>query len=103
MDYLPKGPAGGELFAVFRHFSPLTGPRAYVKKYSVYKSGDNFELGEGKLLLSLRRPSAVDNFEGIAVRRTQDGVVRLYLVSDDNFSRNQRSLLFVFNVLQILN
>lgn len=40
----------------------------------------------------------IDNFEGIAVRQRPDGGVRLYLISDDNFSDRQRTLLMVFDL-----
>ncbi len=40
----------------------------------------------------------IDNFEGIAARRMPDGRVRLYVVSDDNFSGTQRSLLMIYDV-----
>jgi len=40
----------------------------------------------------------IDNFEGIAARRMPDGRVRLFIVSDDNFSASQRTLLMVYNV-----
>jgi hypothetical protein len=40
----------------------------------------------------------MDNFEGVAARRMPDGRVRLYIVSDDNFSASQRTLLMIFEV-----
>lgn len=40
----------------------------------------------------------MDNFEGVAARRMPDGRVRLYVVSDDNFSASQRTLLMIFDV-----
>lgn len=40
----------------------------------------------------------IDNFEGIAARQMPDGRVRLYVVSDDNFSASQRTLLMVYDV-----
>jgi hypothetical protein len=42
--------------------------------------------------------TTVDNFEGIAAKEMPDGRVRLYLISDDNFSANQRTLLMVFDI-----
>jgi hypothetical protein len=53
---------------------------------------------EGALLAELRPPLTVDNMEGIAARRTDDGRTLLYLVSDDNFSRFQRTLLMMFEL-----
>ena len=40
----------------------------------------------------------IDNFEGIAARQMPDGRVRLFIVSDDNFSASQRTLLMVYDV-----
>ena len=40
----------------------------------------------------------VDNFEGIAVKEMPDGRTRLFIVSDDNFSPAQRTLLMVFDL-----
>ncbi|MEM8724486.1 MAG: esterase-like activity of phytase family protein, partial [Pseudomonadota bacterium] len=57
------------------------------------------EPGEGRrALITLRPPLTVDNFEGLAVRE-QAGRTFLYIVSDDNFSLNQRSLLMKFEVI----
>ena len=40
----------------------------------------------------------VDNFEGVAARQMPDGRVRLYVVSDDNLSGKQRTLLTIYDV-----
>ena len=40
----------------------------------------------------------VDNFEAIAARDMGDGRVRLYILSDDNFSASQRTLMMVFDL-----
>jgi hypothetical protein len=42
--------------------------------------------------------TSIDNFEGLAVERRPDGAVRIYIVSDDNFSSSQRTLLMVFEL-----
>jgi hypothetical protein len=39
----------------------------------------------------------IDNFEGLAAKELPDGRVRLFIVSDDNFSASQRTLLMVFD------
>lgn len=51
---------------------------------------------EGEEIARLQAPVNVDNFEGIAARRTADGETLIYLVSDDNFFALQRTLLFAF-------
>jgi hypothetical protein len=40
----------------------------------------------------------IDNFEGLAVTPLPDGGARLFVVSDDNFSARQRSLLMVYDL-----
>jgi hypothetical protein len=46
---------------------------------------------------TIRRPATVDNFEGLAALPRADGSVRFYLISDDNFSPAQRTLLLAFD------
>ena len=52
-----------------------------------------------ELLAEIAAPLAVDNFEGVAAVRAPDGGVRLYIVSDDNFSPRQRTLLLAFDIV----
>lgn len=47
--------------------------------------------------LNLSRPLTVDNFEGIAAVPKAGGGTRFYLISDDNFASNQRTLLLAFD------
>lgn len=58
--------------------------------------------GTRRELATLRPPLTVDNFEGLAVREEGAEANRrtfLYIVSDDNFSSGQRTLLMKFEVL----
>lgn len=43
-------------------------------------------------------PLPMDNFEGISVDATPGGPTRLWIVSDDNFRRQQRTLLYGFTL-----
>jgi hypothetical protein len=45
----------------------------------------------------IARPATVDNFEGLAAVPRTDGSVRFYIISDDNFSTSQRTLLLAFD------
>ena len=49
-------------------------------------------------LARLSTPFTIDNFEGIAARRDGSGDTLLYIVSDDNFSSVQRTLLVMFKL-----
>ncbi len=51
-----------------------------------------------KAQLKLAPPLSVDNFEGVAAVKSPTGGLRLYLISDDNFSSHQRTLLFAFDL-----
>jgi hypothetical protein len=102
-------------FSLHRSFSPLAGnaivifetefrrvqdpagiPRRVVSEIDE-RSHDRFEAGPARKLAELGILLNVDNFEGIAAKPLADGRVRLYLISDDNFSVTQRTLLFVFD------
>ena len=47
--------------------------------------------------LDLAPPMTVDNFEGLAAVRRADGGIRFYLISDDNASASQRTILMAFD------
>lgn len=47
--------------------------------------------------LKLTPPLSVDNFEGIEAMARKGGGLRLYLLSDDNFSKTQRNLFMAFD------
>jgi hypothetical protein len=50
----------------------------------------------GFTLATLRLPLSVDNFEGLAVRSAADDQAFVYILSDDNQSDKQRTLLLQF-------
>jgi hypothetical protein len=54
--------------------------------------------GTRRELATLRPPLTVDNFEGLAVRKEGERTF-LYIVSDDNFSSRQRTLLMKFEIV----
>ena len=51
-------------------------------------------------LALLTPPLPVDNFEAISAVRMANGVTRLYILSDNNFSSRQRTLLYAFDVVE---
>jgi hypothetical protein len=53
---------------------------------------------EGELLAELKAPLTVENFEGIAVFTGGLGATQILLVSDNNFSPAQRTLLLWFEI-----
>ena len=47
--------------------------------------------------MDLAAPLTVDNFEGVAIVERRNGGFRFYLISDDNASSTQRTLLMAFD------
>ena len=88
LDALPDGRG---MIATYRAFDILRGMRAIIAWV---------QPGAEKQVTPLARlapPLNVDNFEGIAAVKNPNGSVRLYIVSDDNFSSIQRTLMLAFD------
>jgi len=86
---------GPAIALLYRAYDPLRGSRAevrFVREPLRAKPApqviDSFKI-EG--------PLTRDNFEGLAIVRNGKGGTRLYLLSDDNFSGTQRTLLLAFD------
>ncbi len=84
--------ANGNVLLLERRYTEAEGPAARVSLLAP-PLGDR---AAGFTLGVLRRPLTVDNFEAIAVRPAADGRVFVYLLSDDNQSDQQRTLLLQF-------
>lgn len=82
----------GTVFSLFRNYLPILGNQIDIQAHSP-------ESAAPLKIASLSRPFPVDNFEGITATRLEDGTIRLYIISDDNFSSKQRTLLLAFDVL----
>lgn len=94
LDRLPNG----DFVALERFYAPLIGARARITRVPA-ASLANPEVSVTQWA-DLRAPMPVDNFEGIAAVRGPDGAARLYILSDDNFSAQQRTLLYAFDVVE---
>lgn len=81
--------SNGAFVVLFRSYSPGDGNGAAIRIYS--------DTGDWSELASFRPPLSVDNFEGLAVRE-EGNKTFLYIVSDDNFSPGQRTLLMKFEI-----
>ncbi len=84
--------ANGDVLALERHYSPVTGVAVRVVHIERATIAPRATLS-GNALATFKPPLTVDNFEGLAVRRSADGASHVYLVSDDNYSPFQRTLL----------
>lgn len=80
----------GRCFVLLRSYRPGQGNRAAIVQHIA-------DTGESETLAVLLPPLTLDNFEGLAVRQ-QYGRTFFYLVSDNNFSSDQRTLLLKFEL-----
>ena len=85
------------IVTVERSFGTSVLPGAAIRQFPIdaIKSGETIE---PRVLFEGRAPFyTIDNMEGIAVSKSEDGETRLTLISDDNFRRDvQRTLLLQF-------
>ncbi|MGQ0533918.1 MAG: esterase-like activity of phytase family protein [Caulobacteraceae bacterium] len=94
LDRLPDG----GFVAVERFYAPVIGPRARITRLAA-PSGEGGAV-EPELLALLETPFPVDNFEGVSAVRGPDGATRIYVVSDNNNSVQQRTLLLAFDIVE---
>ena len=86
--------AGSVVYSLRRNYNPVFGNRLAVEAEYMDAGGSS-----RRGLFTLAPPMNVDNFEGITVETLADGTHRLWIVSDDNFSDRQRTLLFAFDLV----
>ncbi len=118
LDLLPAGKDGHDVraFSLHRSTAPLAGNAivlvetdferyldqaglpARVTSKTSERSHYRFRKTASQTLAEMNMLLTIDNFEGIAARHMSDGRVRLIIVSDDNFSASQRTLLMVFDI-----
>ncbi len=94
MDRLPSG----DFVALERFYAPVIGPRARITRFAA-PSGDGGVV-QPEVLALLEPPFPLDNFEGISAVRMPDGATRIYIVSDNNKSAQQRTLLIAFDLIE---
>ncbi|WP_300514905.1 esterase-like activity of phytase family protein [Aliiroseovarius sp.] len=87
--FLPVGAdigPDGKLYILERHLGGLLGFSSRVRRFDLGPGG----IGNEETLLETG-PGVHDNLEGLAVWRDSDGLIRLTMVSDDNFRSFQRT------------
>ena len=57
---------------------------------------------DGPVLIEADMGYQIDNMEGLSVHRAADGALVLTLISDDNFSFIQRTLLLQFTLAELI-
>jgi hypothetical protein len=96
LDRLPEG----GFVAVERFYAPIIGARARITRFPESAlDADSDTLPGVEVLAELAPPMPLDNFEAIATARMPDGATRIYILSDDNYNRRQRTLLYAFDIV----
>lgn len=92
--FLPNG----DLLILERRAGFSIGIGMRIRKFGskMIKAG---ALLKGEIMMEAGLSSRIDNMEGISTWQTPTGKTRIVLISDDNFSRLQRTLLLEFEVM----
>ena len=85
-------PMTGDVVVLERAFSRATGPRARLARVA-HRAVDSDEAITGVELARYNFFHGIDNMEGIILERTDTDGLRAHLLSDDNFSDIQRTVL----------
>ena len=90
----------GGVFILERRFSPLGGLGMEVRHVAPAEIRPGAVI-EGIVIANFSGgDSNIDNMEGLAVRRGPHGETFLYVISDDNYSPLQRTVLLMFELSQ---
>jgi hypothetical protein len=87
-----------DLLILERHFSWRRGVAMRLRRVALSEIVPGAVI-EGTLLISADMGFQIDNMEGLSVHRAENGDTVLTLVSDDNFSIIQRTILLQFTLL----
>lgn len=90
--------SSGDYLELERFFFPILGHRIELRRLRAPGLEKTPPRLGGPVLVRFQKPLALDNFEGLAVQETPGKPTRLYLISDDNFARNQRTLIYAFDM-----
>ncbi len=90
----------GDLLLLERRYNLLKGAIVRVVRLPANGIRPGARL-KGEELALLEPPFEVDNFEGLAVRQHPTAGTLLYMISDDNYSLLQRTLLLQFRLIKI--
>ncbi|MFL6799365.1 MAG: esterase-like activity of phytase family protein [Xanthobacteraceae bacterium] len=89
----------GDLLILERKFSWTRGLNVRLRRIAVADIKRN-ALVDGSVLFEADLAYEIDNMEGLSVHRTAEGETVLTLISDDNFSMIQRTLLLQFTLAE---
>jgi hypothetical protein len=86
---------GGDVLVLERAYSPLKGLLLRLRRIAKGTLQPGAAL-DPPVVAELQPPVIVENLEGLSARRSEKGETLVYLVSDDNFSAFQKTLLLMF-------
>jgi hypothetical protein len=90
---------GGDVLLLERRFSWTSGLAVRLRRIALGAIKPN-ALVDGPVLFEADLGYEIDNMEGLSVHRLPGGEIVLTLVSDDNFSLLQRTLLLQFTLAE---
>jgi hypothetical protein len=85
----------GDLMLLERKFSWSAGVAMRVRRIALSSIVPDATV-DGKILISADMGFQIDNMEGLAIHRDKNGDIVLTMISDDNFSMLQRTILLQF-------
>src|SRR5205085_6506165 len=89
----------GDLLVLERSFSRLVGVGMRIRRVALKSIAPGATV-DGPVLIEADMNYQIDNMEGLSVHRAADGALVLTLISDDNFSMIQRTILLQFTLDQ---
>lgn len=96
---LALGPDGRALYLLERRYSFFGGASMRIRRFPLAALAPGAVI-EGETLIEAGAGEAVDNMEALATRHGPGGETELLVLSDDNFSLRQRTLLLHFRVVE---
>lgn len=87
--------ADGALYTLERRYTKVAGPGFRIRRIKA----DTLQAGailDGEVIADLDLDYSIDNMEALYVRRSETGKQLFYVLSDDNYSAAQRTLLLMF-------
>jgi hypothetical protein len=85
----------GDVLILERSYSPVLGLLLRLRRVTKETIRAGAVL-DPPIIAELKPPLRVENFEGLFARQDAQGETLIYIVSDDNFSKLQKTLLLMF-------
>ncbi len=93
LEFLPDG----DLLVLERRYTLAGGPGMQIRRIKAETISPGAVM-DGEVLINLTSRYGIDNFEGLAVRKNTAEETILYIISDNNFSSLQKTLLLMFKL-----